>query len=181
MVITALAYPLEVQSFEIKELQEEQTKGQPEPQIWVGPGPKEYTLNRGHTITVPKFVRLISRKKYTGPVEVTMVFRSAAEPTFFVARGDVGFGWMKDHRIICPPDPMTTGRPDLHPIEEAYKPGTWYTIRWRMTEDQISILEPGKIPSFRRKLDLSRPAIFGIAANETPLEVRSFEVKPYKP
>jgi hypothetical protein len=140
----------------------------------------------GSILSISQGGVLSTRLGYVGPVEITAVIRSSGDaPALRTFRdGKVLFEWRnkKDQvEMYLPPGPGMGWSTQSRGF--GFQPSTWYTFRWRVTEEGLESSVDGQAEvKMTRFQDLSGPPrAFQIDAVGSDLDIRSFEVKPYRP
>src|SRR5262249_57747231 len=86
-----------------------------------------------------------------------------------------------DHMGIHRPDSATNrfGSGSFTPIgAEPLRPDTWYTLRWRITEESMEVaVDDRMVFAEKRAYDLSPAEPVGLCAIRSPVDVKSFVVR----
>ena len=133
------------------------------------------------------FVRLnpnvATKKAYSGPVEITVVARTNKDNIrlFGFKGGIVIFNWevrpgdMHIHR----PDGLEKGQLGSVAVSKQVplKPDTWYTLRWKITEEDMEVAVDNKVVFLEKcKYDLSKPCPIRVSGAGSVVDVKSVVV-----
>lgn len=134
-------------------------------------------------LRVQKGTLVPTKREYTGPVEIVTVARTELENIRINAhRGScVIFNWEANPRQlrVHRPDGNSTvasGSIATAPVTPL-KTNTWYTIRWRLTAEGMSVSVDGKVVfAEQRAYDLSTPSRISVNAVTSQVDVKEFYV-----
>jgi TolA-binding protein len=130
--------------------------------------------------------RLATKTPQTGPLDISAVARTEKFNIRLHAYNGacVIFNWelnpseLRVHRPDGKPGRLESGSVATAKVEPL-EPNTWYTVRWRVTEEGCEVFVNGKsVFAEKRKYDLSANAPVDVSANFSTIEVRSLVVKP---
>ncbi len=150
-------------------------------------------LDLSAAIAADEFVRLSpgsaihTKEAHAGPIEVVVVARTQRNNIRLCAfKGAcVIFNWevRRDELRVHRPDGNDSHRESGSIATARIEPlaaNTWYTLRWRITEQGMEIAVNGKIVfSETRAYNLSAKRPVTVKAIDSVVDVRSFDVKPY--
>ena len=124
-------------------------------------------------------------QKFTGGVEVVVVARTEAENIRLHAQkgARVIFNWEVNPRELRVNRPDGNEKVDSGSSAAAkftpLKPNTWYTLKWRLTEDGMQVSVDGKVVfEEQKKYDLSGTAPVAVHAEKSIVDVKEFRVTP---
>jgi len=129
---------------------------------------------------------LITKKAYSGPVEITVVARTDQDNIRLLAfkGGIVIFNWegqpgdLRIHR----PDDLKKQAVGSVAVSKQFplKPDTWYKLRWKITEDWMEVAVNDRVVfAEQRTFDLSKAVPVKVSsAFGSVVDVKSFEVTP---
>jgi hypothetical protein len=147
----------------------------------------------GDFIRVPPGSALQTKEAYAGPIEVVLVARTRKDDIRLWAFNGacVIFNWeaRRDELRVHRPDEIRVHPPDGNDTGlvagslatawvQPLAPNTWYTLRWRITEQGMEVAVDGKtVFSERRPYDLSARRPVAVRTAESVVDVKSFDVK----
>lgn len=140
---------------------------------------------RGDHLRVSPYTTLPTAQKHSGAVEIVVVARTEAENIrLYAPQGAaVIFNWELNPRElrVCRPD--GDNKPEAGSVATAkvipLKPNTWYTLKWRLTDDGMQVSVDGKIVfEEQKRYDLSAPAPVAVRAEKSNVDVKEFRVTP---
>ncbi len=144
------------------------------------------TANDGF-LRIQKETLVPTKREYTGPVEIVMVARTELENIRVLAhRGScVIFNWELNPKQLRVHRPDGNNRLESGSIATApvtpLKANTWYTLRWRLTAEGMSVSVDGKVVfAEQRAYDLSAPSRITVKAATSQVDVKEFSVLPAK-
>jgi hypothetical protein len=134
---------------------------------------------------IPPNTDVPTRQKFPGGFEVVIVARTEAENIRLRAqRGSVViFNWEVNPRELRVHRPDGNDRPESGSIATAkvtpLKPNTWYTIKWRLTEDGTQVSVDGKVVFEElRAYDLNAPAPVVVRSMNSVIDLKEFHITP---
>jgi hypothetical protein len=124
-------------------------------------------------------------QKFAGGFEVVVVARTELENIRLRAqRGSVViFNWELNPRELRVHRPDGAGRPESGSIATAkvtpLKPNTWYTLKWRMTEDGTQVWVDGKsVFEEQKRYELTETAPVVVRSMRSVVDLKEFHVYP---
>lgn len=125
---------------------------------------------------------VLTKQAYAGPIEVTAVARTAKNnirlnafdisTVIFNCEGKPG-----DFRVHRPLEPNGDSGTLAVSKPVPLSPNTWYTLRWRITEDGMTVFVDGKeVFSEERRYDLSKARPVRVHALDSDVDVKSLVV-----
>lgn len=125
---------------------------------------------------------VLTKQAYSGPLEITAVARTAKNnirlnafdisTVIFNCEGKPG-----DFRVHRPLEPNGDKGTLAVSKPVPLNPNTWYTLRWRITENGMTVFVDGKeVFSEDRKYDLSRARPVRVHALDSDVDVKSLAV-----
>lgn len=146
-------------------------------QVWAHVDSSKATFHDGY-LRIPPNAELPTVNKHTGDVEIVVVARTEEENIRLRAqqKGLVIFNWEinpRELRILRPDGSLATAK--VTPL----KPNTWYTLKWRLTEEGMQISVDGKVIFEERyKNELTASVPVAIKAEKSAIDVKEFRVTP---
>ncbi|VTR93443.1 unnamed protein product [Gemmata massiliana] len=134
-------------------------------------------------IRLPSYTDLPTVEKYAGGVEVVVVARTEADNIRLRAQRGAGviFNWEVNPRElrVCRPDGTDAVESGSQAVVKVtpLKPNTWYTIKWRLTEDGMRLSVDGKtVFEEQRRYELKETAPITVRSEKSTVDVKEFRV-----
>jgi len=153
---------------------------------WAHVDLSEATLKEDY-MRIPQQSRVTTKAEHSGPIELQVVARTNSENIRLDAyRGAcVIFNWELN------PAELRVNRPDGRKELESgsltsakvkpLTPGTWYRLRWRITEDGMEVfVNDERVFSERRAYDLSAKGPLGVRSGKSLVDVKELTVLSLK-
>ncbi|MEI8382977.1 MAG: hypothetical protein WCJ09_22845 [Planctomycetota bacterium] len=140
----------------------------------------------GDAFQVNKFARIFTKEEFSGPIEINAVARTEKDNIRFRAyRGScVIFNWEAksgELRATRPDGSEQESGSIAASLQRPLKPGVWYRLRWRLTDDGMQVFVNDDLVFAEDKpYMLTAKQRIDIGAVESVLEVRDFHVIPLK-
>jgi WD40 repeat protein len=139
----------------------------------------------GEYVRIGPYSRISSKKRYSGPVEITIEARTEKDDICLHAFNGacVIFNWAnnpKELRLTRPDGKdhfLATGSLATVPMKPL-KANTWYKLQWRITETEMNVLIDDKVVfAEKRENNLSAMRPILVSAEGSLVEVRSFIIR----
>lgn len=136
-------------------------------------------------IRIPPDTEVPTVQKHTGDVEIVLVARTESENIRLHAQRTARliFNWEVNPRELRVHRPDGTGDVNSGSTATAkvmpLKPNTWYTLRWRLTEEGTQVAVDGMaVFEEKRRNDLTAEMPVLIKSIKSPIDVKEFRVTP---